>query len=598
MRVADRILSLLHDVGVDRAYLVTGRGSLFLTDAIARFGKIQSVANHHEQASAYAACAESMLTGKLALCLVSTGCAAVNALGGALTAWQDELPVIFVSGQHYSNENQIGDTRHFRTYGEQETDIISLAAPITKNAVSLRRADQVDEVLAKAVKLALTEPRGPVWIDIPLDIQSATYQLIGQSTKIDDQGSVSSRLSQNRIDVNEMVRELRAAKRPLLLIGANTRNLEAWENIPAFIEANRIPTVFEGAVPDIYGAGNTWSIGSVGAQGCSRAGNFAVQHADYILTVGATFRTSVLGDLPMDFARNARVTAADCSFGQARFDKFMPDTVCDADVAEFARMLGKVRVELQIDSWRETCLRWKDVMPTYDPSSLGRDEVGDIDAYDLCKLLDNYLPDKAVVVADSGFAQLIMPTNIRFRHGQRCLQPFSQGAMGYALPAAIGAAMSSDSPVIVVTGDGSIMMNLQELQTIAHGKLPIKILVLVNGVYGIIRKRQQELFRNRTIGTDESNGISCPDFQKIAEGFGLEYRSIGSYADAPRVLGELFELDQATICTVAMRHDQEYLRGGRVRLASGVSVPSTLDNLQPSLPESVYAIESQIGLAS
>lgn len=598
MRVADRIISLLHDEGVDRAYLVTGRGSLFLTDAIARFGKIQSVANHHEQASAYAACAESMLTGKLALCMVSTGCAAVNALGGTLTAWQDELPVIFLSGQHYSSENQIGDMRRFRTYGEQETDIVSLAAPITKSAVSLRTPDEVDEVLAKAVKLALAEPRGPVWIDIPLDVQSATYQVIGDSPRIDSEGTVSPRLSQNSSHMNEIVRDLRAAKRPLLLIGASARYLAAWENIPAFIEANRIPTVFEGAAPDIYGAGNTWSVGSVGAQGCSRAGNFAIQHADYVLAVGATFRTSVLGDLPMDFARNARVVAADCSFGQARFDKFMPDTVFDLDVAEFAKTLGKVRVELEIDSWRETCLRWKDLMPTYDPSSLGTGDINQLDIYDLCKLLDNHLPANAVFVTDSGFAQLILPTNIRFRNDQRCLQPVSQGAMGYALPAAIGAAMSSDSPVIVVTGDGSIMMNVQELQTIAYCNLPIKVIVLVNGVYGIIRKRQQELFRNRTIGTDETNGISCPDFQKIAEGFNLEYRSISSYSDASQGLSELFTLDQATICTVAMRHDQEYLRGGRVRLPSGVSAPSALDNLQPRLPENVYAIESQIGLVS
>lgn len=591
MRVADLVVETLNDLGVREVFTVTGRGSLFITDALARQHQVRVIANHHEQASAYAACALSALSNQLTVCIVSTGCGAVNALGGALTAWQDELPVLFISGQNFSTETAIGIDRRFRTYGEQETDIVSMVSTVTKLAIQLTDSKDCESIIRQAASLAMRDRRGPVWIDIPLDVQSATAQRSLSDSRPSSNDDSSQTGTIPTTEISELARMIETSQRPILLVGARLRYLNAIDKLSSLAETHEIPIVFDGSAVDVFGSGNRLSIGSVGAQGCSRAGNFALQNADLVVAIGSWMRTSLVGEDSKSFVDRAKLVLVDSDIQEVRTDRRLPDKVLVVDLPTF---FDELVCELKVvdrAEWLQHCSRWKSLFDEFPVCHEDGGQSEGVDLHDVARAIERVMPDSGIFVTDSGLAQLILPTNIKFRATQRCIQPFSQGAMGYALPAAIGAVLSADSHVLAVTGDGSIMMNLQELQTISYHQMPVIIIVVTNGMYAVIRKRQSELFRGRTIATDETNGLSSPDFELIASSFKIRYRRATTSESLEFCISDAYNKEGPTLIELAGRPDQDYVRAGRFRDPTGMIRPTRLENQLPLLPRDLIERE-------
>jgi len=585
MRVSDYIVNKIYDTGADTIFSVSGRGALFLTDAVAKHGKICNVAVHHEQSAAFAAVAYAQFSGKIGACLVSTGCASTNAITGVLSAWQDNIPCIFISGQNILNETSNFTGLKIRTFGQQEADIIPIIKSITKYSAMLHKGSDIVEELDKAIYHALEGRQGPVWLDIPLDLQSANVDVEFPLPKVEIEKKVYS-VSDN--DISNLANKLLNAKRPVVLIGSGIRSASAEESLRFFIESQNIPLVYSNSAPDIYGTKNKLSIGSIGSMGASRAGNFCLQNSDLVLILGNRLSAYSTGVDFCDFARDAEKIVVDIDPIEHTKNGIKIDQLLEIDVELLLTKLNRIGFSCNVTDWVDKCLHWKNKFSVVEQNFLNSDKI---DLYELTETLSRALPEKCSLVTDSGFIEVIVPTNFNFGNSQRSIHPISQGAMGFALPGAIGTHFASNQPVFVVVGDGSVMMNLQELQTIIHNKIPVKIIIINNNVYGIIRRRQSELFRGRVIGVDSNNGVSCPNFEKVALAFGLKYQLIEKKESLELSLKQLVETDGPVICEIICREDQSYIEVGTVRDQNKKMVRRPLEDQTPFLDRELFLSE-------
>jgi acetolactate synthase-1/2/3 large subunit len=560
MRVADYIMERLCQEGVTHVFQVTGRGSLFLSDGLAKNTNLNAISLHHEQSCAFAAIGFAERSGGLGAALVSTGCASTNTLTGVLSAWQDGVPCIFISGQNILKETSRYTGINLRTYGQQEADIVKIVTPITKYAHMLTKSEDIVEVMNQAITSALSGRKGPVWIDVPLDLQSA---LINPSSLQSDMIGLSvSKPIASDDDIKAIIKLFNSAIRPIVLIGKGIRASNTEQEFANFVKKHNLPVTFTASATDTFGAWNSMSIGSVGAMGCSRAGNFAIANADFVLVLGSRLNSLNTGPDYCDFAREAKVVVVDIDAVEHSKISIKIDQFIHTDLKVFFKLIEHSEFNSANIEWVERCLYWKKLFTKIEPNFQSQSKV---DLYQLADSLSNLLPRSSTIVLDSGLAEVILPTNILFGEGMHCVHPTSQGAMGFALPASIGVQYVSKEPVLVVVGDGSIMMNLQELESIRYQKLPIKIIVINNNVYSIIRKRQKDLFRTRTIGTDPGNGTSCPDFRKVAECFDLNYIKIETIKNLNSGLIDLFKMEGPVLCEIMGVEDQGYIEVGNAR---------------------------------
>ena len=445
MRVADYIMTCLHEAGIGHVFLVTGRGALFLTDALAKNPSLEPVCVHHEQSAAYAAVAYAQQSGGIGACLVSTGCASTNAMTGVLSAWQDGIPCVFISGQNTLKETSCYTGIPLRTYGQQEADIISLVKPITKFAKMITSADQIVDAMQTALMLANSGRKGPVWLDIPLDLQSAVID----PDKASHSPVTMDALPEASSDVVvSVVKAMADAKRPAILIGHGIRSAGAEQAFRQFVEKWKIPVTYATSAPDTYGSAHPLSIGSVGSMGCSRAGNFTVQNADLLLVLGSRLTSLTIGADSCKFARAAKVIVVDIDPVEHSKDSLRIDQLIQSDLKYFLNQLNQFSPTPADDDWVPKCQHWKHRFSRIESEFQSAEQV---DLYELADCLSNLLPAEANIVTDSGLVELILPSNIRFADGMSCIHPVSQGAMGYALPAAIGAYYASGKPVSLAT---------------------------------------------------------------------------------------------------------------------------------------------------
>jgi acetolactate synthase-1/2/3 large subunit len=585
IRVADYIMERINAEGVHHIFTVTGRGALFLSDAVAKHNGLKCISVHHEQAAAYSAVAYAQYNGKLGACLVSTGCAVTNALSGVLSAWQDGISCLFVSGQNTLNETSRHTGIPVRTYGQQEADVIPLVESITKYAVMITDPKRVVYELEKALYLAQSGRKGPVWLDVPLDVQSMRIDPDELEHFAPEEAVDYAPLPE---DLEYVIKLLQNSIRPVILIGSGIHSAGAVEAFEAFVEKYDIPVTYTGTAPDAYGTDNELSIGSVGTMGCSRAGNFAVQNADLLLVIGSRLTSMTTGTDYCKFARESKVIVVDIDPVEHSKKSINVDRLIISDAKKFLTALMAAPIKKASQEWRNKCLHWKHLFPVFD----GRYEATEkVDLYHLAESLSKTMPGKSIFVSDSGFVEIILPTNISFGKGKRCIHPALQGAMGYALPAAVGAHYASNYPVIAVIGDGSIMMNLQELQTIRYNNIPLKIFVINNNAYAIIRKRQVDLFRTRTIGTDSSNGVGCPDFRKIAASYDIPYIKIDNHIDLHKKIQSVIEVDGPVLCEIMGLEDQSYIETSHVRNSENRLVRRPIEDQAPFLDRKLFLSE-------
>ncbi len=587
-RVADYIIRRLVQENIDKIFLVTGRGILYLTDAVAKNPDMEGVSLYHEQGVSYAAAAYALARDSMGACLVSTGCAAANALTAALCAWQDNLPCVFISGQHMLRETTRHTGLQIRTYGSQEADIISMAAPITKFATMLERAEDVVPVMEKAIHIANEGRKGPVWIDVPLDVQNMRLEPETFPQSICRDFSVGANIGE---DVKQVALKLEEARRPLLFVGGGVRSAGAQEVVRDFSEKYDIPVVFSSSGADAIGTGHLLSIGAVGSLGGSRAGNFAVQNADYLLVLGSKLCSQTVGTQADRFAREAEVTVVDIDEAEHKKDGVCMRHFVNADIKFFMEHLSECRLNIQCTEWAQKCFHWKEAFAVSKETFLWGDRDKKIDLYHFADMLSEMLGDDATVITDAGFEELVIPAVIRFKNGQRCLFPAAQGAMGYAIPAIVGAYYAGRKNIVAVIGDGSVMMNIQELQIIRWHDIPAKIFVINNNMYAVIRKRQKDMFRKRTIGNDPSDGVPAPDFAKIAECFSITYRRIEGEENLHSMLEDVLQMKSSCLCEVICRWDQPYLHESYAINQERRLVKRPIEDLAPFLERDIFLEE-------
>jgi acetolactate synthase-1/2/3 large subunit len=587
MRVADYMIERLYAQGVKHLFLVTGRGILFLSDAAARHKELKNVCVHHEQAAAFAAMAYSQCNETIGACLVSTGCAATNALTGLLCAWQDDVPCVFISGQNKLEQTSRFSGIALRTFGQQEADIISIVSPITKYAAMITDPRKIGYEMDKAFFMAQSGRKGPVWLDVPLDIQNMRVASEQLERFVPDTHADSFKPLDT--DIEYVATCFENAQRPVLLVGNGVRSSGALAQLEAFIEKFSVPVTFTASAADGYGAGNKLSLGAVGSIGATRAGNMALQNADLVVALGSRLSPMTTGETYSKFARKALIVVIDIDKVEHSKDTVKIDRLIVSDACYFLKALGDIGVRSADPNWIDKCLHWKQVFPKCEEKYKQSQKV---DLHYLSDCLSQLLPENGVLITDAGLEELIIPSTVSFAKGQRCIHPASQGAMGYALPAAIGAYFAHSTDIIAVVGDGSIMMNLQELQTIKYNKIPVKILVVNNNVYSVIRTRQQELFRTRTIGTDPDNGVSCPDFGNVAQCFDIPYLKISSSSDLFESLEYIIKTVQGPLlCEIMARPDQEYLHSAYAHTKDRKIVSRPLEDQAPFMDRELFLSE-------
>lgn len=580
IRVADYIVDRISHAGVGHVFMITGRGILYLSDAVAKNKEIQAVAVHHEQAAAFAANAYAQYNDTFGCCIISTGCASTNAMTGVLNAWQDGVPLIVISGQNKRAETVQFTGKQIRTFGSQEADIIPIVGPITKYAKTLLNPQEIGQVMDEAIWKATHGVKGPVWVDIPVDVQNMRVE----PEELTHWTTTSENNDAREEDVQLVASALAESQRPVLLIGSGIRSANAIDELRDFVERYSIPVVYSASAVDTYGASHELSIGTVGAIGCNRAANFTIQNADLVICIGCRLSPMLTGSEYQKFAREAKLIVVDIDDKEHQKETVHIDAYIHADAKAFlVGLLQKPIKETNAD-WVAKVKHWKAIFPKAEDTFKQGEKI---DLYEIAEALSNMLPDDAVVLSDAGIEELLMPSVIEFKDGQRMLHPASQGCMGVALPASIGAYYSCKHDVVAVIGDGSMMMNIQELQTIAAQRIPAKIIIVNNGIYAVIRKRQKELFRTRTVGTDVTNGVTTPDFGKLAECFGIEYQRIDQKADLSTGLQKLLKTEGPVICEIIATEEQDYIRSGAAFNSQRRFVNRPLEDQMPFLPREV-----------
>lgn len=553
MRVVDYVIDEVYKAGAKHAFTITGGGAMFINDAVAAHPLIVPVCNHHEQASAMGGVAYSKYTGKPSLVCPTTGCGGTNSITGLLDAWQDSVPVIFVSGN--VNLHQISPPG-VRNLGVQEARIIEIVESITKYAKLIESVDDVEEVVQEALKAATTGRPGPVWIDIPMDIQG------------------------KQMPVFSLEDEIKKAERPLILAGGGISCAGiSREEFREYVKEAKIPVVTTYNSVDLIESDDPYFVGRVGVKG-TRAGNFAMQNCDLLLVLGSRLPVPVSGYNYKTFARDAKVIVVDIDKEEHSKNTVKIDKFIHSDLKDF---LNETRISTNVPAWQQKCIRWRDSWPIIPIQNNKSNDTG-IDLYDFTGKLNKNKPDDSVVISDAGSAYYVCSQATGIKGKNRYITSSAQAEMGFTIPACIGAAFAGSPCVIGVTGDGSFQMNLQELQTIKHHQLPIKLFVWNNGGYLSIRTTQKKFFEGREIGTDEDSGVSFPDLVRVAYAYDMDYIKVSDYDSLTPALQTIFANDDPMIIEVMCQKWQEVIPTlqGRKNPDGTISAPP-LEDMYPFL---------------
>lgn len=575
--VAEYIADFLVAHDINTVFTVVGGGAMFLNDAFGKHDKIHVIHNHHEQASAMAAEGYARIHEKPAAVCVTTGPGGTNALTGVLCAWQDNVPMIVVSGQvRYSTtvENSGLDLRQF---GEQEYYIIRSAAPMTKYAYTVKDPSKIRYVLEKALYLALHGRRGPVWVDVPLNVQGASIEtddLKGYEPPLDcvDYEPVAKMI----------LSKLAKAKAPLLLAGASIRRSGAYDVFRELADKLCIPVVSPTCVADVLPIGHPYYYQNFGVVG-GRTGNFLVQNADVILSLGCRLSLNQIGFNYDAFAPQAYKIVVDIDADELKKHTLKIDLPIQADLKNLLNAMNEmVSTPCQMkESWLAYANTLKDKFSLLKEI---KEHSQGINPYRMIQRLMHVLDDKAVVVVgNSSGSAMALHYGVE-KDGQRLFGNRNCGTMGYDLPAAMGAAVASGGSVVCLTGDGSIQMNLQELQTVVLNKIPVKIMIYNNhGYMGIVRT-QKHYFKGRLTGCTPEFGLDCPDWEKIAHAYDIPYTKMENVQDIDEKLQEFLAQPGYALCELIEDSTQgPAFKTTSKKLESGEMVSAPLDELAPAL---------------
>ena len=588
MRVADYIFKRVADLGIEHVFLVTGGGAMFLNDAIGLEPRLKYVCNLHEQACAIAAEGYARVTGKAGVVCVTTGPGGTNAITGVAGAWLDSIPMVVISGQIKRETcTAFYPELKLRQLGDQELNIVDVVRPIIKYATMIKNPEDIGYELDKALYLANNGRPGPVWLDIPLDIQSATLDI--SKLKSFNFEEIKNETSSNSIAISQAIEHLKNAKRPAIIAGIGVRHAKAIDKMLEFAENNQIPILTSISGIDLIETDNPLFFGRPGILG-ERAANFIMQNCDCLLVLGTRMGIRITGYAYDKVAREACKIMVDIDEAELNKPTFKPDVKIHADVGLFLDNVLKAlpKKEDNNNQWLLYCNKLKDKYPVI--TEVHRNRVDYVSSYVFPELISKYCKNNAIIVTGNGVAYTSTFQALPVKKGMRVFANEACASMGYGLPAAIGAVFAGKNrEVICITGDGSLQMNIQELQTLKNYNLPIKLFVYNNEGYLSIKLTQRSFFNSHFVGSEDSSGVILPELEKIAQAYCLPYYKITNNDEAKEMLPSILQQDGPIVVEVLTDPFEELgPKAASKKLPDGRMVSAPLEDLTPFLPREEF----------
>ncbi|MEO6035630.1 MAG: thiamine pyrophosphate-binding protein [Verrucomicrobiota bacterium] len=596
-KVSDLIAEFLVRKGMKHVFGIVGAGNAHIFDSIYQTPEMEMVCVHHEQAGCMAMQTYYRTSGIVTASILTTGAGSTNGITGIVSAWADSIPCLVISGNEHSK--YIRPDNPLRMYGVQGYDSTFMVSKVTKYSPRVMETKMVLFELEKAYFIAKSGRPGPCWVDIPMNIQSSLIEedeLVRFNPLTEPSPTLSTAELENR--VIEIVGELRSAERPVIWLGHGIRLAGGEGLLPKLIE--NVPAAFlvSWAGIDMVDSDHPLVFGRAGVYG-QRCANFVLQNCDYLLTIGTRLALPQVGYETSELARKAKVVVVDIDPTELqKYPERISMTVC-ADAKAFIEALLKATDQDSVarpNAWLDQCKFYRKQFPWIGEEH--KDQGGFINSYPFMDRLHPHLKDNQIIVTDMGTALLSGHQILRTKRGQRLMTSTGLGEMGYGLPGAIGASFARNhAEVLCLNCDGGMMMNLQELQTLVHHQLPIKLIIFNNDGYLMIKHTQNALMNGRFAGTDKKSGISCPDFSKLATAFGLPSWQIRTWDDFDQVLPKLQQHDGPAICEVFMHPEQLFVPKLSLALQKdGTVVSPPLEDLSPLLARSKLREAMSIGL--
>jgi len=608
-KVSDIFAEFLQAQGIRHVFGIVGAGNAQIFDAITRLGFTEIICVHHEQAAVMAATTYYRMTGKVTVVLLTTGAGSTNGVTGVVSAWMDSMPVLVISG----NENSRFTTAEnsLRIWGVQGYDSTQMVEKVTKWTARIMRPEQALNVISRAYAAASTPRTGPVWIDIPMNIQAAWVSLDKlepvELSGIDaDAGTVvDMEVDQDWcVDCQKglsIVKEMLSfAERPVLWLGNGIRLAGAEHRVLELVESLGMPVLVSWQACDILDSNHPLCFGRAGVYG-QRAANFVLQNCDALICIGTRLAIPQVGYDLTEFARAAKIAMVDIDAEELLKlgDRIHAPILSDAGKF-IEQLLSDTDNSYSRSEWITRCEAYRKDYPVVGPEHTDmRDESGTsfINSYRFMQSLEKYFHNDQIVVTDMGTALLSGHQVLKFKPGQRMLTSTGLGEMGFGLPGAIGAAIGANREVLCLNCDGGMMLNLQELQTIAHHKLPIKIIIFNNDGYLMIKHTQKALFSGRYSGSDRKSGVTCPDFAKVAYAFDMPSFQIRTWEDVEAIIPRMQAINGPVICEVFTHPEQPFVpKLSLVQQKDGSIVSPPLEDLSPLLSRDEMRKNMLIGL--
>lgn len=580
MKLSDYVVDFFEKQGLKDMFMVTGGGCMHLVNSFGNSKKIQYWCTQHEQSAAMAAEAYAKMKNDICVVLTTSGPGATNTITGLLDCYQDSTPVIFISGQAKSKQTVYNaGISGLRQFGVQEANIIPIVESITKMSVEVNNPRKIRYYLEKAVYEAKADRPGPVWLSIPLDIQSANVSPVEMDGYIQEE----EKKRPSERDVNYVIEALNQAKRPVIIGGHGIRLAGACEQLRKLAEELKIPVVTPFMAIDVLEGNHVCNTGRVGTKG-TRAGNFAMQNADLILSIGSRLAVSVVGHDYELFAREAKRIVIDVSHEEHMKQTIELDRLIQCDAKTFLEDLGKRAECIQpYEEWLQTCQQWKKRYPIV-LSEYADDSKG-INYYKFIDILNQNMSADMPVISDAGSAFYVVAQAIDLKPGQRHITTGGTATMGFSLPAAIGVSVADpNNTILAITGDGSFMQNVQEVEVLRLHNMNIKVFVMNNNGYFSIHQTQKKFFEGNFVGESAASGISFPDMKKMAEAFDVRYYHLHTIAECEQKIPEILHIKGPVIIEVAVTQEMEVIPTNASSMrADGVMISKPLEDMYPFL---------------
>ena len=576
MNLSDYILKFLEQKKVKNVFTITGGAICFLMDAFSRNKNVTYTSVAHEQAAAMMADSYSRLGPNFSATMVTSGPGATNLLTGIACSWFDSIPTLHICGQvnRYELSNFDKTTKKVRQVGFQETDIISMAKPITKFAYQLKHENEIKYILQKAYFIAQSGRPGPVLIDIPMDLQRK--KITPKKLKSFYLKRKKKKKEKLIRQIKETLKHLKKAKRPVIIIGGGIRISKTTKDLNFFLRNFDIPLVTTWSGVDSISHDSKNYIGNIGVYG-SRSANFVVQNSDFVLSLGTRLDTRITGGVPKNFAREAIIASVDIDKYELNKKRGLKINIkineCLSDFFRYFENISNNSI-ISKSEWLKKSILWKKKYPIILDDYKKQKKY--VNPYFFMEKLSEQLSKDDIVIADDGAHLTWTIQALKILKKQRLFSAFGNSPMGYAFPASIGASLALNKKrIICIDGDGSIQINIQELQTMISNKLPVKIIIINNAGYGIIKQFQDLYLDKRHEAVDSKKGVTNPNFKKVAKAYGIKYSEIKNNSNIDKILKKAINSKSAEFINVFIKPDQKIIP----KLTFG----SSLEDLSPKL---------------